>query len=120
MHWAEKRERDRLFISLPIEYDRIDSEIRPSPRQGYTVNASEDGLMVISRDELPAESDLRVKVFYCSPDLRCVEARSHVVWEVKSEKGNNYLSGIRIMWAGQKDLREWGRFLENLLRLKPF
>jgi len=121
MHWAEKRERDRIFLSLPIEYYRIDSDFRliGDLHRGLTVNASEDGLMVISRDEIPAESDVRIKLFFCRPDLRCVEARSHVIWDVKRDKGSGYLSGMKMMWAGQEDLREWERFLDDLFRLRP-
>ncbi len=121
MHWAEKRERDRMVLSLPIEYYRIDSDLRlmGNLHRGLTVNASENGLMVISRDEIPAESDVRIKLFFCHPNLRCAEARSHVIWDVRQEKGSGYLSGMKIMWAGQEDLREWEHFLDDLSRLRP-
>jgi len=121
MHWAEKRERDRIVLSLPIEYYRIDSDFRliGDLHRCLTVNASENGLMVISRDEIPAESDVRIKLFFCYPDLRCAEVRSHVIWDVKQEKGNGYLSGMKIMWAGQEDLREWEHFLDDLSSLRP-
>jgi hypothetical protein len=120
MYRAEKRERHRFPIALPIEYCRIDSDSRSNFHLGYTVNASEEGLMVVSRDEIPAESDVGIKVFFCSPDLRWVEAQSYVVWKVKNEETSNYLSGIKIMRAGQEDLREWEQFLDNLSSLRPF
>ena len=122
MHWAEKRERDRIVLSLPIEYYRIDSDFRliGDLHRCLTVNASENGLMVISRYEIPAESDVRIKLFFCHPDLRCTEARSRVIWDVKREKGSGYLSGMKIMWAGQEDLREWERFLDDLCSFRPF
>lgn len=122
MHWTEKRDRDRIFLSLPVEYYRIDSDLRlvGDLRRGLTVNASEDGLMVISRYGIPAESDVRIKLFFCHPDLRCAEARSHVIWDVRREKGSGYLSGMKIMWAGQEDLREWEHFLDGLSSLRPF
>lgn len=121
MPWAEKRERDRIALSLPIEFYRIDSDFRliGDLHRGLTVNASENGLMVISRDEIPAESDVRIKLFFCYPNLRCAEARSHVIWNVKREKGSGYLSGIKIMGAGQEDLGAWEYFLDDLLRLRP-
>lgn len=121
MHWAEKRERDRIFLSLPIEYYRIDSDFRLTGdlHRGLTVNASENGLMVISRNEIPPESDVRIKLFFCYPDLRCKEARSHVIWDVKREKGSGYLSGMKIMWAGQDDPGEWEHFLDDLIKLRP-
>ena len=122
MHWAEKRDRDRIFLSLPLEYYRIDSDLGliGDLRRGLTVNASENGLMVISRYEIPAESDVRIKLFFCHPDLRCAEARSHVIWELRREKGSGFLSGMKIMWAGQEDLREWERFLDDLCSFRPF
>ena len=122
MHWAEKRDRDRIFLSLPLEYYRIDSDLGliGDLRRGLTVNASENGLMVISRYEIPAESDVRIKLFFCYPDLRCAEARSHVIWEVKQEESSGYLSGMKIMWAGQEDFREWEQFLDDLSSFRPF
>jgi len=121
MHLAEKRERDRIVLSLPIEYYRIESNLRLTDNlhRGYTVNASENGLMVISRDEIPRNSDVRIKLFFCFPDLRCVEALSHVIWVAKREKESDYLSGMRIVGAGQEDLRKWEHFLDDLFRLKP-
>jgi hypothetical protein len=121
-HWAEKREGDRLILTLPVEYYRKGPDVRSNEhlQRGYTVNASENGLMVISRNEIPMDSDLRIKVFFCSPDLRWVEALSHVIWVVKREKDSDYLSGMRIVGAGQEDLRKWEYFLDNLFRLKPF
>ena len=120
MHWAEKRERDRIVLSLPIEYYRIDSDLRLTENlhRGYTVNASENGLMVISRDEIPMDSDVRIKLFFCFPDLRCVEALSHVIWDVKRQKNNDYLSGMKIIWAGEGDLEKWEHFLDDLSGLK--
>lgn len=121
MPWAEKRQRDRIFLSLPIEYYRVDSDfrIKGELHRGLTVNATENGLMIISRDEIPPESEVRIKLFFCHPDLRSAEARSHVIWNVKPENGGNYLSGMKIMWAGQGDLREWEHFLDDLSKLRP-
>jgi hypothetical protein len=121
MHLAEKRERDRIVLSLPIEYYRIESNLRLTENlhRGYTVNASENGLMVISRDEIPRNSDVRIKLFFCFPDLRCVEALSHVIWDVKREKDSDYLSGMKITWAGREDIEKWEHFLDDLSRLKP-
>ncbi len=122
MHQAEKRKRDRIFLSLPFDYYQIDSDLRliGGLRRGLTVNASENGLMAISRYEIPAESDIRIRLFFCHPHLKWARARSHVIWEVKQEKGSGYLSGMKIMWAGQEDLREWEHFLDDLSSLRPF
>jgi hypothetical protein len=48
MHLTEKREQDRMILSLPIEYYRFDSDFRLTGylHRGYTLNASENGLMV--------------------------------------------------------------------------
>jgi hypothetical protein len=121
MHWAEKRERDRIALSLPIEYYRIDSDLylTENLHRGYTVNASENGLMVISRDEILMDSDVRIKLFYCFPDLKCVEALSHVIWDVKREKERDYLAGMKIVGADLEDLRRWEQFLDALCGLKP-
>jgi len=72
--------------------------------------------MVVSRGEIPLDSDVRIKLFFCYPDLRCVETLSHVIWGFKREKDRNYLSGLRIVVAGQEDLRKWKQFLDNLFR----
>ncbi len=121
MHWAEKRKRDRILLSLPLEYHQIISDLgKEGLRRGLTVDASESGLRVISRYEIPTESEVRIKVFFCHPDLKYAEARSHVIWEVKQEKGSGYLSDVRIMWAGQEDFRKWEDFLDDLSGLRPF
>ena len=83
----------------------------------YTVNASENGLMVISRDEIPKESDLRMKLFFCFPKLESVVTLSHVIWVAKRERDRDYLLGMKIVRAEQEDLRKWGQFLDNLFRL---
>lgn len=118
MPGTEKRERTRITLFLPIEYYRIDSNFRLIGylQKGYTFNASENGLMVASRGEIPVDSDLRIKLFFCYPNLRCVEAVSHVIWGVKREKDRDYLSGLRIVMTGQEDLRKWKEFMDNLFR----
>jgi len=118
MSGTEKRERARITLFLPIEYYRIDSDFRIIGylQRGYTFNASENGLTVVSRGEIPMDSDVRIKLFFCYPDLRCVETLSHVIWGVKREKDRDYLSGLRIVMAGQEDLRKWKQFLDNLFR----
>ena len=118
MSGTEKRERARITLFLPIEYYRIDSDFRIIGylQRGYTLNASENGLMIVSRGEIPLDSDVRIKLFFCYPDLRCVETLSHVIWGVKREKDRDYLSGLRIVMAGQEDLRKWKQFLDNLFR----
>ena len=62
MHWVDKRKRDRILLSLPFEYYQIDSDLRSIGRlrHGLTVNVTENGLMVISRYEIPAEADVRI------------------------------------------------------------
>jgi hypothetical protein len=118
MSGTEKRERGRISLLLPIEYLRIDSDFRLIGylQRGYTLNASENGLMVASRGEIPVDSDVRIRLFFCYPNLRCVETLSHVIWGVKREKNRDYLSGLRIVTAGEEDLRKWKEFMDNLFR----
>ena len=121
MSKTEKRERTRISLFLPIEYYRINSDFRIIGylQRGYTLNASENGLMIVSRGEIPMDSDVRIKLFFCYPDLRCMQTLSHVIWGVKREKDRDYLSGLRIELAGQEDLRKWKQFLDNLFRVSP-
>jgi hypothetical protein len=121
MSKTEKRGRARISLFLPIEYYRIDSDFRIIGylQRGYTLNASENGLMIVSRGKIPMDSDLRIKLFFCYPDLRCMQTLSHVIWGVKREKDRDYLSGLRIELAGQEDLRKWKQFLDNLFRVSP-
>ena len=72
--------------------------------------------MIVSRSEIPLESDVRIKLFFCYPDLRCMETLSRVIWGVKREKDSDYLSGLRIVMAGLQELRKWKQFLDNLFR----
>ena len=122
MDSTEKREQDRMILALPVEYYRTDSAARRIGylQRGYTVNASEKGLMVISRDEIPMDSDLMIKLFFCFPDLRSVDTLSHVIWASKREKDRDYLAGLKIERIVQEGLRKWEQFLDNLFRLKPF
>ena len=114
---VEKRERERIDLALPVEYFRIDSDARliGGLHRGYTVNVSQNGFMVHSRDEIPTDSDVRIKLFFSFPDLRWVETLSQVIWIAKGEKGSDYLSGIGIVRIVQ-DLRTWEQFWDNLFR----
>jgi hypothetical protein len=118
----DKRQRDRIILILPVENYRTDSAARSIGylQRGYTVNASENGLMVISRDEIPKESDIRMKLFFCFPELESAVTLSHVIWVAKRERDRDYLLGMKIVRLEQEDLRKWGQFLDNLFRLEPF
>lgn len=118
----DKRQQDRIILTLPVEYYRTDFAARSIGylQRGYTVNASENGLMVISRDEIPKESDLRMKLFFCFPELESVVTLSHVIWVAKRERDRDYLLGMKIVRAEQEDLRKWGQFGDNPFRLEPF
>jgi hypothetical protein len=118
----DKRQQNRIILTLPVEYYRTDSAARSTGnlQRGYTVNASENGLMVISRDEIPQESDLRMKLFFCYPDLEGIVTLSHVIWVAKRERDKDYLLGIEIVRAEQEDLRKWGEFLGTLFRVEAF
>jgi hypothetical protein len=119
---TEKREQDRIILSLPVEYYRADPAARSTGylQRGYTINASENGLMVISQHEIPKDSDLRIKLFFCFPDLGSVETLSHVIWVARREKDSDFLAGMKIVRAEQEDRRKWEQFLDNLFSLKPF
>jgi len=114
---TEKREQDRIMLSLPVDYFRTDSVCRSTGhlQRGYTVNASKNGLMVISREESPKHSDLRMKLFFCYPDLEGMVTLSHVIWVTKREGDRDFLAGMKIVRAEQEDLRKWAQFLDNLL-----
>ncbi len=122
MNWTEKREQDRITLSLPVEYYRIDSDYRLIGylHQGYTINASERGLMVLSRNRMPRLTDVRIRLFFSYPDLRFVETLSRVIWGTRREKDSDYLVGMQVVWGAQDDLKRWEQFLNSLSRLKRY
>ncbi|MBU1207507.1 MAG: PilZ domain-containing protein [Proteobacteria bacterium] len=59
----EERQHPRFLLNLPIEYYRVSSDINQS---GYTVNASEGGLMVNLPEKLEVGQLLRIRIFSLS------------------------------------------------------
>jgi hypothetical protein len=111
-----------MSLTLPVEYYRTDSASHTIGYlyQGYTVNASENGLLIVLREEISKDSNLRMKLFFCSPDLINVVTLSHVIWVAKREKDRDYLAGMKIVGAKPEDFRRWEQFLDNLTRVKAF
>ena len=115
----DKRREDRIILTVPVDYYRADSAARSIGyrHHGYTVNANETGLMVISQGEVPKDSDLRMKLSFCFPELESMLTLAHVVWVAKREKDGDYLLGMKIVEAEQEAFRKWEEFLDNLVGL---
>jgi len=110
----EERQHPRFLLNLPIEYYRVDPEINQA---GYTVNASESGLMVNLPEKFEIGQLLRIKLFFSfGPDINAIEILSQVVWTDQSGSEEGYRSGVKFIEVSSEDLNRLINFLKKLVK----
>ncbi len=73
-----RRKHPRFLLNLPLEYSRLDSNIR---RPGHAENGSEGGLMVYLPEQFRVGENLRMKLFFSlRSELQTIESTIQVVW----------------------------------------
>jgi c-di-GMP-binding flagellar brake protein YcgR len=108
----EERQHPRFLLNLPVEYYRVNSDVNQS---GYTVNASEGGLMVNLPEKLEVGQYLKMKIFFSfGPDINSVEILSQVVWTDHTGIIEGYRSGVKFVEISSEDLNRLINFLQNL------
>jgi hypothetical protein len=107
---AETRRHPRLFLNLPIEYQRIN---RNKLHPGYTFNASASGLMVNIPEKIDIGQHMQLTLFFSyGPELNSIEALSQVVWVGDGDRAGDYRSGVEFVAISPDHI---GR-LESFLR----
>jgi c-di-GMP-binding flagellar brake protein YcgR len=110
----EERKHPRFLLNLPIEYYRVDSDFNQA---GYTVNASESGLMVNLPEKLEVGQLLQMKLFFSfGPDINSIEILSQVVWTDPSGSEEGYRSGVKFIEVSSESLKQLINFLQKLIK----
>ena len=108
----EERQHPRFLLNLPVEYYRVNSDVNQA---GYTVNASEGGLMVNLPEKLEVGQLLKIKLFFSfGPDINSIEILSQVVWTDHSGGEEGYRSGVKFIKVSAEDLNRLVNFLQKL------
>jgi len=108
----EEREHPRFLLNLPVEYYRVNSDVNQA---GYTVNASESGLMLNLPEKFEVGQLLKIKLFFSfGPDINSIEILSQVVWTDHSGGEEGYRSGVKFIKVSAEDLNRLVNFLQKL------
>jgi len=108
----EERRHPRFLLNLPIEYYRVNSDVNQS---GYTLNASEGGLMVNLPEKLEVGQLLKMKLFFSfGPEINSIEILSQVAWTDHAGGEEGYRSGVKFVEIPPEDLNRLINFLQNL------
>jgi len=108
----EDRQHPRFLLNLPVEYYRVNSDVNQA---GYTVNASEGGLMVNLPEKLEVGQLLKIKLFFSfGPDINSIEILSQVVWTDHSGGKEGYRSGVKFIEVSAEELKRLVNFLQKL------
>ncbi len=108
----EERQHPRFLLNLPIEYYRVNSDVNQA---GYTVNASESGLMLNLPEKLEVGQLLKIKLFFSfGPDINSIEILCQVVWTDHSGGEEGYRSRVKFIKVSAEDLNRLVNFLQKL------
>ena len=109
---AETRRHPRLFLNLPIEYQRTNrNELHP----GYTFNASASGLMVNIPEKIDIGQHMQLTLFFSyGPELNSIEALSQVVWVEDGDRTGDYRSGVEFVAISPDNMGRLESFLQKV------
>ena len=108
----EKRRHPRFLLHLPIEYDRVNSDLNFS---GYTSNASKNGLMVNLPEQVDIGQFLKITLFFSfGSDLDSIKMLSQVVWTDHVGEDGSYRSGVRFVDITSEDRNRLETLLNKL------
>jgi c-di-GMP-binding flagellar brake protein YcgR len=108
----EERKDPRFFVNLPIEYYRIESQVRGA---GPVLNVSEGGVMAYLPEQLKVGQYLRLKLFFSrGSDLDIVEMLSQVIWADNQRQEKDYRCGLRFVNINPEDMSKLNDFLNDL------
>ncbi len=106
----ERRKHPRLPVELPVEYRREnDSRTRP----GYTVNFSEDGLMVSVSEQMEIGEQLEMKIYFSSgSSLISIAAIVKIAWvDMEIKEDGYYRFGVSFVNISPVDRERLKGFL---------
>ncbi len=108
----EERKHPRFLLNLPVEYYRLKED---SQQAGYTINASEGGLMVTLSEKLEVGELLKIKLFFSfGPEMNAIESLSRVVWTNRGEKDEEYRTGVQFLEISPEDQNRLSSFLRKM------
>ena len=108
----EERKDPRFFVNLPIEYYRIESQIRGA---GPLLNVSEGGVMAYLPEQLKVGQYLQLKLFFSrGSDIDIVEMLSQVIWADNQGQEKDYRCGLRFVNINPEHMSKLNSFLNDL------
>lgn len=108
----EERKHPRFILNLPIEYYRLKGDTQQA---GYTINASEGGLMVTLSEQLEVGELLKIRLFFSfGPEMNAIETLSRVVWTNRGEKDEEYRTGVQFLEISPEDQNRLSLFLRKM------
>ncbi len=107
-----RRKHPRFLLNLPLEYSRLDSNIR---RPGHAENGSEGGLKVYLPEQFRVGENLRMKLFFSlRSELQTIESTIQVVWADFHSKEEENRYGVKFLDIPSADRQKWKKFLNSL------
>jgi len=102
-YFRDRRKYPRVFMDLPLDYI-VRQAARP--RGGLVVDASETGLLIYSRDEIPVGTRLKIGVLFPKKfELANFEVFAEIVWKkddfAREKKGYQY--GVKFLQILEED-----------------
>jgi c-di-GMP-binding flagellar brake protein YcgR len=109
----EKREHPRIPLRLPTEY------LPPgavNARLCYTINISENGVLLCLPEKVEVGDRLRVEIYYCFDyDLTSFKALGEVVWVKRLEDSEvEYRCALEFIELAPADSQNLKRFLRKI------
>lgn len=108
----ERRERGRVVLDLPLDYQAPDSSYLCA---GIAVDGSEAGLLIHSLQEIPLGTPLDVDVLFADEfELSSFEARGKIVRTLRPENGQKgYGYGVEFLQIDEVNYRKLRRLLTS-------
>lgn len=106
--WQEKRQNKRITLSLPIDYEIVDTKEKELSST-ICKNISEGGLKVVFKKFYPPKTKFLVKINLLGIN-RIIENIAEIAWSFNMTFTNTYYSGLHFVNLNtfhQKQLREY-------------
>jgi len=98
--WQEKRQTRRLSLSLPINYEVLDTEEKEASNT-ISKNISEGGLKVVFKKFYPPKTKFLLRINLEGIN-KVIETIAETAWSFNMHFSNTYYSGLRFIYLDPK------------------
>ena len=107
--WQEKRESKRITLSLPIDYEILNTE-KKETSSTICKNISEGGLKLVFNKFYPPKTQFLIKINLAGIN-RIVETIAESAWSFNMHFSNMYYSGVRFLELNKSNRRNIREYL---------